>query len=373
MGTPYGEQLEKKRSSLVAALAAHGLGGLVEVPEVKGSPEVFGYRTQAKLVVRRMRGRLVFGLYRPGSHRVEEASACAVHHPLVGRVLDALRLEVERRKWPVYDERTGEGLLRFVVVRVSRWQKKAQLVLVTRAPLPGVRDAARKLLEKVRGLASVVENLNPTPGNVIWGERSVPRGGEPGLLEKVGHLKLVAHPGAFLQANIPVARRIYRRVVELACPGPGDVVLDLYSGVGAIALHLAERAKLVLAVEESPVAVADAKANARRNGFHNVRFFCGQAALRVEELLGTYPGFDVVAVNPPRAGMDERAREAVLRACPARLVYVSCEPTTLARDLRWFVDRGFRLARVEPFDMLPQTEHVETVALLERGERGLQG
>jgi 23S rRNA (uracil1939-C5)-methyltransferase len=365
IGTPYGEQLRRKQEKLAAALAPFEELRRSSVPAIVGSPKAFGYRTQAKLVLRRSRRGVLAGVYRPGTHEVVDIRRCPVHHPLVNQVLAAVCAEIEARDLAVYDERTHEGLLRYVVVRVSSWEKKAQLILVsTSGSLP--MALVKSLRARVHGLASVVLNLNPEPGNVILGRRFVPWTKEVSLVERVGDLKLRSRAGAFLQANIPVARKLYAAAAAWAAVTPEDIVADLYCGVGALTFHLAPRARRIFGIEEVEPAVRDAKENTSLNGFHNVRFRCGTAAEQLAALREEVGRIDVISLNPPRKGADEATRRAIVACAPRSIVYVSCEPSTLARDLAWFAGHGYRLARVQGFDMFPQTEHVETLALLEK-------
>ncbi|MFN8640565.1 MAG: 23S rRNA (uracil(1939)-C(5))-methyltransferase RlmD [Candidatus Binatia bacterium] len=366
VGTAYTRQLALKRQRVIDALAAHARLAGVAVSACVGSPRVFGYRNQVKLVVRQSRRGLLFGIYRPGTHQVVDISQCAVHDPRITRVLAGVRQAVAATGAPVYDERDGSGWLRYLVIRTAALTHSAQVILV-------VRDREWKgeaaLLSRVRRLASVRSvaiNLNRSPGNVIFGGRFIAVTREQSLQERVGGLTLTSRAGAFLQANIGVARKVYDRVLSLAAPGPETVAVDLYCGVGAITFYLAGHARLVFGVEESPQAVIDAKMNIRLNGFHNVRFLGAPAAAGMAQLAEDLTHVDLVTLNPPRKGADEATRAAIARAAPRRIVYVSCEPTTLARDLDWFAGHGWRTRGVDPFDMMPQTEHVECVALLER-------
>jgi 23S rRNA (uracil1939-C5)-methyltransferase len=366
IGTPYGEQLRRKRERLVQAFAGHPTLSALAVPELVKSPRAFGYRNQAKLVVRRARRGLLLGIYRPGSHQVVDIRHCPVHHVLIARALAAVAGLVERLAIEPYDERTGTGVLRYVVVRVSTWAKRAQVILVTsRRHLPRGRDLARAL-RRVAGVVSVVQNVNPTPGNVIFGPEFVPLAGDSALVERIGSLGLRTSAGAFLQANTSVARRLYQRALEWAAPGAADTAVDLYCGAGAMTFCLATAARHVIGVEESAIAVADAKANVRLNGFANTRFECGAAAEVLPELAQRLGRIDVLTLNPPRKGADEATRRAIVACAPRRAVYISCAPDTLARDLDWLAHHGYRTTRVQAFDMLPQTEHVECVAELER-------
>ncbi len=185
------------------------------------------------------------------------------------------------------------------------------------------------------------------------------------MIERIGSLKLKTHAGAFVQANVAVARKLYDQALVWAAPSAATTCVDLYCGAGALTFWLAPTSRLVVGIEASPIAVMDAKANIRLNGYHNVRFECGEAAARLTEVRERLGRIDVVTLNPPRKGADAATRAAIVAAAPARIVYISCEPDTLARDLEWFAAHGFRATRVQPFDLLPQTEHVECVAALQ--------
>jgi 23S rRNA (uracil1939-C5)-methyltransferase len=311
---------------------------------------------------------LLLGIYRPQSHQVVDISQCPVHHPLINQVLAKLRHTLERLEVPIYDERTHTGTLRYVIVRVSNWTKRAQIILVTADRL---LPHARQLVAQLRrfpGVTSVVQNINPDPGNVILSASFVPLTRETALIDRVGFLKLQTHAGAFLQANVPVARKLYDQALHWAAPTAEDVAVDLYSGVGALSFLLGGAAKFVSGIEESPFAVIDAKANIRLNGYHNVRFYAGSVGTILPELMGRFQHVDVITLTPPRKGVDEGARTAIVACAPRRIVYISCNPDTLARDLDCFAAEGYRTVRMQPFDLLPQTEHVECVAALERAE-----
>ena len=366
IGMPYGLQLAHKHERVREALRCHPALAALAVPAPVGSPRAFGYRNQAKLVARRARRGLLLGVYRPGTHEVVDISRCPVHQPSIAAVLPPLSAALERLRVPVYDERTGAGWLRYVVVRASAWKKSVQIILVARdRGFAGERQLVQAL-RRLRGVQTVVLNLNRDPGNAIFGDRFVGLTPETSLIDRVGGLKLKSGAGAFLQANLAAARRVYDCVLAWAEPRPDDVAVDLYAGVGAISFYLAGHARLVYGIEESPRAVLDAKENIRLNGFHNVRFLAGAAGPALRDLAPRLQRVDLLTLNPPRKGADEQAREAIVACRPRRVVYVSCDPDTLARDLAWFAERGYRPLRLQPFDLLPQTEHVECVALMER-------
>jgi len=366
IGRPYGEQLLLKQQRVREALGAFSTLAHLSVPALVGSPRPFGYRNQAKLVIRKTQHGLLLGIYRPQSHQVVDISQCPVHHPLINAVIAKTRDALERLDVAVYDERTHSGNLRYVVVRVSNWTKRAQIILVTRDRVLSQARALAARLTRIAGVISVAQNVNPEAGNVIFGPSFIPLTRETALVERVGFLKLQTQAGAFLQANIPVARKLYERALEWAAPRPDDVAVDLYCGAGALAFFLATAAKHVYGIEESPLAIVDAKRNIRLNGFHNLRFHAGEIAAVLPELAQQLPRIDLITLNPPRKGVDPAARDAIVACAARKLVYISCNPDTLARDLDWFGAHGYRAAGVQPFDLLPQTDHVECVAMLER-------
>jgi 23S rRNA (uracil1939-C5)-methyltransferase len=369
-GTAYGAQLRLKQARAIDAVAAYPRLAGLEVHEIIGSPRVFGYRNQAKLVAHRTRRGVVFGVYRPGTHDVVDAAACPVYQPPIPAVLTAVRDAVERAAAPIYDPRRGIGWLRYVLVRSSAWKKTAQLILVVRDRSWAGEAALLRRLRRVRGVSSVVLNLNPTTGNVILGRTFIGASHETALLERVGGLCLRSSAGAFLQANIAAVRRVYQQALAWADPQPDDTAVDLYAGVGAISFHLAGRARLVIGVEASRVAVLDAQRNIRLNGYHNVRFVAAAAADGLTQAAAQLEQVDLITLNPPRKGADDACRAAIAACAPSRIVYVSCDPATLARDLDWFGAHGYATVALQPYDLLPQTEHVECVALLRRAGGG---
>ncbi len=366
IGKPYGEQLRLKHARVVEAMREYASLGGVEVAEVVGSPRAFGYRNQAKLVVRRARPSLQLGIYKPGTHDVVDIRNCAVHHPLIASVLRRAAPVLDQLDIPIYDEGTHQGVLRYFVVRISNWAKRAQIILVTNGSHLPKKAALVRALEAIPGVVSIVQNINESPGNVILGDEFVALTREAALVERIADLKLKTHAGAFLQANIQVARKLYLYASAQAQLSSDDVAVDLYCGAGALAFFLAGYGGNVFGIEASRVAIADAKGNVRLNGFHNVRFDCAEAAAGLATLAQRLPRIDVVTLNPPRKGADAATRDAIAGAQPRRIVYVSCDPGTLARDLDWFAAHGYGTLRLQPFDMLPQTEHVECVATLER-------
>ena len=362
---PYLQQLDMKRARVAEALVRYASLQTLSVPPLISSPRQFGYRTRVKLAVRRVGGKPLIGLYLPDTHKVADASACPVHPRPVNRIIEFLKEAIERLEIAPYDEERDTGLLRYLDIRYSMWSHKALLTLVTRhMHFPQVRELIRELEHRFPFLSGVVQNIHDKPGNVIWGERFYPLRGRDSLIEKFGPLHINIPVNAFAQANPPVAMKIYELVVRWAQLSGEEIALDLYCGIGPIAVHLAGQAKLVVGIDDNPSAINAAKENARRNGYHNTRFFSGDTAEKLQETTSNLAHLDVIVVNPPRKGLTSIAFTAVLAAHAPRLIYVSCDPTTMARDLDRFVQEGYAVQHLQPFDMFPQTDQVETVALL---------
>jgi 23S rRNA (uracil1939-C5)-methyltransferase len=366
---PYPEQLRRKREILRLALAGYSTLARIDVPPVAPSPRRLGYRARVKLVVRRNRDQIAMGLYVPHSHRVMDISSCPVHPRQVNQVVFHLKKKISELGIVPYDERDDSGDLRYIDFRHSVARNELSVTLVTRhAFFPKGAALARALQQRFPFVTGVIQNVNESRGNVIWGSSFRTLSGRDTIMERAGDLKLVFPAGVFSQANPFTARKLYEKVYEMAALNGNETVLDLYCGVGPIALSLAGAARQVLGVDDSELSIATAKQNARRNGRGNCRFIAGDVAATVEQLTKDLPAIDLIVLNPPRKGVQARALEAVPATGAPRIVYVSCEPRSLARDLDTLSTAGFRVVRLQAFDMFPQTEQVETVALLARAE-----
>ncbi len=361
----YAAQLECKSKRVADALAAYP--NLLEVPlgEVWAAPETLGYRASAKLVVARKRGKAQVGMYRRGSHDVVDIADCPLHHPLINRVAAVVREELDRRNISAYDVNHRRGLLRYLLIRVSPTYEKAMVTFVTsERNFSEVTHLAKWLQRKVPGVISVHQNVNASSGNVIIGRETLKVLGTPDLIDQVGDVRLRLGPTSFLQVHHVQAARIYRLVRDWCDLRVGESALDLYCGVGGISLHLAPKAHQVLGIETVAEAVRHAQANAKMNGFSNCKFIAGDVEALLDEDLPLSGALGAVVVNPPRSGCAPQVLTAIAEMQPRTLVYVSCHPDSLARDLALLVEKGFHVEQVQPVDMFPQTPHVENVARL---------
>jgi 23S rRNA (uracil1939-C5)-methyltransferase len=364
---PYPEQLVRKRDIVARALAAYPSLIRLEVPSVIASPHRLGYRARVKLVVRSTRGEVATGLYVPGSHRVIDISSCPVHPRPVNQVVRYLKAKLFELRIAPYDERNDSGQLRYLDFRYSFARHELSVTLVTRhREFPQGMALARSLSRKFSFITGVIQNINEQRGNVIWGDRYHLLSGRDSLLEQIGGLSFVFPAGVFSQANPSTAKKLYDMVAEMAALSGRENVIDLYCGVGPISIYLAGSARLVWGIDDGSVSIDTAKQNARRNGISNCRFVEGDVGEKIAEAHKTLGKVDRIVLNPPRKGVQPAAMDAILAVKAPMIVYVSCEPTSLARDLDKLVTQGYRIVRLQPLDMFPQTKQVENVVLLER-------
>jgi 23S rRNA (uracil1939-C5)-methyltransferase len=366
VGRVYDRQLADKRDLVAHALGATlGAGAAALVRPLVAAPAREGYRVQAKLAVSATRCGPRIGLYEPRTHRVLDTSGCPLHDPLIQAAIPAVRDALVAERLPIHGPaRSG---VRYLLLRASVSERKLMVTLVTSRPRLRLAGFVRRLRGALP-LSGLLLNENRTSGNVIVGPRLVPIWGEAVLRERYGAVELAGSPLAFVQANTRMAERIYGAILAAAGLAGHERVLDLYCGLGGIALTLASRAGAVVGIEEVDAAIAAARENARRNRARNARFQSGRVEARLADALGDR--VDLVTLNPPRKGCGDRVARAIAAARVARVLYLSCAPDSFARDAAAFVAGGYRLRGVQPFDLLPQTEHVEVLGWFERVERG---
>ncbi len=362
-GLPYPEQLEKKQHLAEELLGAYG-----PVLPILGAEEPLHYRNKvhAAFGFDRQR-RVVSGVYQPGSHVFGPVENCLIEDGTADRLIAAVRELLPRFRIQVYDERRGTGWLRHALVRRGASTGELMLVLVAvSASFPMARSFVAALRERFPALRTAVLNVNDRFGPVVLGNKNKVLYGDGYIEDELCGLRFRLSPSAFYQINSAQCERLYRKALDFAGLDGTQTVLDAYCGVGTIGLCAAARAKQVLGVELNREAVRDAIANARLNGVRNARFFAADAGDYMEAMLREGLRPDLVFTDPPRAGCSRRFLEALLRCAPPRVVYVSCAPDTLARDLAVLTRGGYCAEAIQPVDMFPYTEHVECVTLMTR-------
>ena len=366
----YEEETRLKAERVRGCLNRMGGEELERMP-ILSAPTCLGYRNKAQYPVASRNGRVYAGFFRAGTHQVVENARCLILPEETDRVKDTVIDYANRFHVSAYDETTGKGLLRHIYVRRGALSGQLLVCLVVNGETLPKPEALIDGLKTIPGFTTLVLSVNTKKGNAVLGDRFITLYG-PGYIEDtLCGLNFRLSPRSFYQVNHHQAQRLYRAAIEQAGITKNDLVLDLYCGVGTITLAMASAAGRVIGVEVIPQAVEDARDNARRNGIENAEFFCGdagQAALALEEQ-GVRP--DVVVVDPPRKGLNADTIEALARMAPRRIVYVSCDPATLARDVALLKEKGFALRTAQAADLFPRCSHVETVVLLCR-ESGMR-
>lgn len=360
----YGEELRFKLGRVNDALRRIGKQE-VQAKEILGSTEQDRTRNKAIFAVANTQRGPAFGFYRERSHELIPVADCRLQSELSCRCAKAVVDFLKKEKLQAYDESTGKGTVRHVFCRQARKTKDAVLCICSAA---GFGSRTNTLVDYLRKecpeLTGIVLNINKTMGNTVLSGDFYTLWGDEILHDRLCELEFAIAPQAFFQINPPQAERLYEKAAEYAGAGKEDLVFDLYCGAGTISLRMAKDAGKVVGAEIVPEAVENAGENARRNGIENAEFLCGDAGEAAKTLAERGLRPRIVVVDPPRKGMREEAVKAVASMEPERIVYVSCGPETLARDILRFQELGYSLQEATAVDMFPRTCHVETVCLL---------
>ena len=361
----YAEECRLKADRVKQALNRIGGESLEEVP-LLAAPTCYGYRNKAQYPVASKKGKAYAGFFRAGTHQVVENDRCLILPAETDRVKEIVTDYVNQFHVSAYDELTQKGLLRRIYVRRGAVSGQVLVCLVVNGKkLPQVPELIRKL-QAVPGFTTLVLAVNTRPGNAILGNEFITLYG-PGYIEDtLCGLTFRLSPRSFYQVNHHQAQRLYEAAISQAQITKDDLVLDLYCGVGTITLAMAKAAGKVIGVEVVEQAVQDAKENAVRNGIENAEFFCGDAGKAALDLEAKGIKPDVVVVDPPRKGLNADTIEALHKMSPRRIVYVSCDPATLARDVALLKQRGYTLKNAMAADLFPRCAHVESVVCLSR-------
>jgi 23S rRNA (uracil1939-C5)-methyltransferase len=362
----YPAQLAVKHQRVVAAIER--IGGLsgVTIHPVLGMAVPWHYRNKVQYPVGRDEaGTVVLGFYRQGSHRIVPMAGCLLQPEVMNRIAATLPKLIAKYQIPVYDEKTGRGLLRHVLIRQGFTSGAVMVVLVTNGKqVPRLSEFAESLAVSDVVIKSIVQNINTRRGNVILGMQTRVIWGQETIVDELDGLQFKISPRSFFQVNPVQTEVLYDKAVEYAGLTGAETVVDAYCGVGSLTLFLARKAKTVYGIEVVPEAIRDATENATLNGISNTRFLVGATEKVLPDLVGQGIRFDVGVVDPPRSGCERSVLESFAANGVKRIVYVSCNPSTLARDLKVLAELGYRTAEVQPVDLFPQTFHVETCVLL---------
>jgi len=314
-----------------------------------------------------MDGDVMIGFYANRSHEIIDTPQCSIQDAVNDNVIQTVREFIRKYDISVYDENTGKGLIRHIVTRKGfRTGEVMVCIVINGETLPCAKALVEMMRARIDGLKSVVLNINKKKTNVVLGDRNIVIYGEEAIYDYIGEFKFRISPLSFFQVNPVQTEVLYGKALEYAGLKGEETVFDAYCGIGTISLFLSKKAKKVYGVEVVPQAIENAKENARLNGVKNVEFLVGESETVIPELYRKGIEADVIVVDPPRKGCGEKLLEVIAEMGPEKVVYVSCNPATLARDLKYLSERGFEVKEVQPVDMFPQTVHVECVVLITR-------
>lgn len=362
-------QLEFKRKRVIDSLERIGKIKDVEVDKTIGMENPWRYRNKVQIPLGRVNGEFIAGFYARRSHRIVDINTCIVQHEDGDKVLGLVREWAEEFKISTYQNDltvNPKGILRNLMVRKGFRTGDLMVVLVvTREDVPPI-DVLLEKLKKIEGFSSLVLNINDTDTNLVLGKKNIVLYGEGHITDYIGEYIFKISPHSFFQVNPVQTEVMYNTALDYADLSGNETVFDAYCGAGTISLFLSKKAKKVYGIEIVPEAIADAKENALLNHVDNTEFIVGKAEEVIVDLIEKGIRADVVVVDPPRKGCDLKLLEAIKEIAPEKIVYVSCDPGTLARDLGILESFGFKTRKVTPIDNFPNSYHVECIALIQR-------
>lgn len=372
----YEKQLEFKERKVRNNLER--IGGFSEIPmePIVGMEEPYHYRNKAQFPVGTDKdGHIVTGFYAGRTHTIIPNRDCALGLPVNREILDLVIDFMEKYHVSAYDEKTGKGLVRHVLIRCGFTSKEKMVCLIINGKSLPHSEKLVEALRKIDGMTSISINCNTGRTNVILGRKTVVLWGQEYITDQIGEISYEISPVSFYQVNPVQTEKLYGLALEYADLHGEETVWDLYCGIGTISLFLAQKAKQVYGVEIIPQAIENAKRNAVKNGIENAEFFVGKSEevlpefYEKEAAAGRKAHADVIVVDPPRKGCDEKLLETIVKMAPDRVVYVSCDSATLARDLKILCENGYELKRARAVDQFCHTVHTESVCLMERKDK----
>ena len=365
----YQKQLDIKTNEVKQVISRIGKLDDVVIHDTLGMEHPFRYRNKAQFPIQKKDNMPVIGFYKKKSHDLISTDECIIQHEVNDKIIKIIKTYIRAYNVSIYDEKTHKGLLRHLVTKVGFTTGEVMIVLVANGKkLPYLKELASVLKENIPGFKTLVVNVNTQKTNVILGKENIVAYGDGMIRDYIGELVFEISPLSFFQVNPLQTEVLYNKALEYANLGENDTVFDIYCGIGTISLFLAQKAKKVYGIEIVEDAIKDAKRNAKINNMDNVEFYVGKAEEVVPKMYQEGKRANVVVVDPPRKGCDEKVLDTIISMQPDRVVYVSCNPSTLARDLAYLNERGYKCHEIQPVDMFPHSVHVENVAWLSKAD-----
>ena len=365
----YQKQLDIKTNEVKQVISRIGKLDDVVIHDTLGMEHPFRYRNKAQFPIQKKDNMPVIGFYKKKSHDLISTDECIIQHEVNDKIIKIIKTYIRAYNVSIYDEKTHKGLLRHVVTKVGFTTGEVMIVLVANGKkLPYLKELASVLKENIPGFKTLVVNVNTQKTNVILGKENIVAYGDGMIRDYIGELVFEISPLSFFQVNPLQTEVLYNKALEYANLGENDTVFDIYCGIGTISLFLAQKAKKVYGIEIVEDAIKDAKRNAKINNMDNVEFYVGKAEEVVPKMYKEGKRANVVVVDPPRKGCDEKVLDTIISMQPDRVVYVSCNPSTLARDLAYLNERGYKCHEIQPVDMFPHSVHVENVTWLSKAD-----
>ena len=355
----YNKQLELKTNEVKQVISRIGKLENVEIHETIGMQSPCRYRNKAQFPIQNINGSTAIGFYKKKSHDVIPTDMCVIQHDINDKIIKIIKTYIQAYNVSIYNETTHTGVLRHLVTKVGFTTNEVMVVLVANGTnLPHLNELASVLKENILGFKTLVLNVNKAKTNVILGKEKIMNYGNGKINDYIGDLVFEISPLSFFQVNPVQTEVLYNKALEYAELKENDTVFDIYCGIGSISLFLAQKATKVYGIEIVEDAIKDAKINAKLNNLNNVEFYVGKAEEVVPKMYSEGKTANVVVVDPPRKGCDEKVLDTIVSMKPDRVVYVSCNPSTLARDLAYLDERGYKCVEIQPVDMFPHTMHV---------------
>jgi len=362
----YDQQLIVKKQRVKSEINKFIPTDQIVINDTLGMESPFRYRNKGAYPVVMEKGQVAIGAYRIGTHEIVDLDACLIQHPVADGIVNTFRAIITATKLMPYDEKNGTGLIKHLMIRTNIKNEAMVIIVAAKNKLPYKNEIIHKLLDEIPEIKSIYLNTNHKQTNVVLGDKNKKLYGEAVLTDQTCDLDFSISPHSFFQVNHTQTEVLYQKAIEFAGLNKNQIVYDIYCGIGTISLVAARQAKKVYGIKMVQAAIEDARENAKANQIHNVEFYCGKAETifpQIEQDLGSEK---VVIVDPPRKGCDKSVLDTIIRVQPIRVVYVSCNPATLARDLKILVEGGYAVKEIQPVDMFPHSSHVETVVLITR-------